>query len=79
MRVSLLAFQRYCYGNTSPRRHLRDWIAATQEVRAGRVTAELPIQDASIPPSIEIKIVGTKNAPQPLTVDPAQPQLAKAA
>jgi hypothetical protein len=58
--------------------NLKDWIRATEEVRAGRVSAALPIQDANTPPSIEVKILGKKGAPAPLTVD-SEPQLAKAA
>ena len=59
--------------------NLKDWTAATEQVRAGKVKADLPVLSADTPPSIEVTVVGVKGSPQPLTFDPQQPQLAKAA
>jgi hypothetical protein len=59
--------------------NLKDWIVATEEVRTGKVTADLPILSADTPTSIEVTVLGAKGSPQPLTFDPQQPQLAKAA
>ncbi|MBM4439783.1 MAG: hypothetical protein FJ027_05155 [Candidatus Rokubacteria bacterium] len=59
--------------------NLKDWIEASKQVRAGKVKANLPIENADIPPSIKVTVLGAKGSRQPLTFDKQQPQLAKAA
>jgi hypothetical protein len=71
------AAQRFLETANQP--NLKDWIAATEQVRLGKVTAELSVLSADTPPSIAVTVLGAKGSPQPLTFDPQQPQLAKAA